>query len=122
MNPLQRKKHLDRVMCASVTGPRETSRNASSDDSSLATSQMSSSGTMLPVEVHELASDVTIPLACLRGIWKKATELLSTAGSTVPAPGHCAETRLVLSRSGKRPHLVLPCKVKGFKCYSLRLC
>ena len=67
MNPQQRKKHLDRVMCVSVTGPKETSRNASSDDSSLTTSQMSSSGTMLSVEVHELASDVTIPLACESG-------------------------------------------------------
>ena len=31
--------------------------------------------------------------------------------------GHCAEARLVLSRSGKCPHLVLPSKA-GFKCDS----
>ena len=64
-----------------------------------------------------MTDQVNIPFSCLQGIWNKLGELLSTAGSIVSAPGHCPEARLVLSRSGKRPHLVLPSKA-GFKCDS----
>ena len=42
---------------------------------------------LLSVDVHEVAGEVTTPIACLQGIWMKATELLSTAGSMAPAPG-----------------------------------
>ena len=42
---------------------------------------------LLSVDVHEVAGEVTTPLACLQGIWMKATELLSTAGITASAPG-----------------------------------
>ena len=64
-----------------------------------------------------MTDQVNILFSCLQGIWNKAGELLSTAGSIVSAHGHCPEARLVLSRSGKRPHLVLPSKA-GFKCDS----
>ena len=114
MTPQQRKKCLDRIAHASVTGVSDT---PTIDSSPFPTSE-TPLGAVLAVDVHEVASEVTIPLACIQGIWTKATKLLSTAGSTVPAPGHCTEARLVLSRSGKRPHLVLPCKAGGFKCDS----
>ena len=116
MIPQQQRKHLDRIAHASVTRPSDTS--SLDPDPSLSTSETSSFGAVLSVDVHEVASVVTIPLPCLQGIWTKATELLSTSGSTVPAPGYSSEARLVLSRSGKRPHLVLPCKAGGFKCDS----
>ena len=35
-----------------------------------------------------------------------------------PAPGHPDTARMVPSRSGKRPHLVLPCRNANFKCDS----
>ena len=35
-----------------------------------------------------------------------------------PAPGQPEQARMVLSKSGKRPHLVVPCKSGRFKCYS----
>lgn len=65
-------------MHASVTVPSDTS---SLEPSPSTPSQLSSSGTVLSVDVHEVASEVTIPLACLQGIWTKAIELLLTAGS-----------------------------------------
>ena len=48
--------------------------------------------------------------------YKKANELLQITGSIVPAPGHCASSYMVLSRSGKRPHLVIPKKDGGMSC------
>ena len=115
MTSQQRKKHLDRIFhTQSIT---TSSLDPPSIESSLPSSspQLSSA---LSVDVQEFASNVTIPLACLQGIWTKATELLLNTGSTVSAPGHPTESRLVLSRSGKRPHLVLPCKTGVFKCDS----
>ena len=114
MTSQQQRKHLDRIAHASVTDLGDTSIV----NPFPSTSERMLSGTSLSVDVHELASEVTIPLTCLQGIWTKATELLSTAGSMVPAPGCDSGARLVLSRSGKHPHLVLPCKSSGFKCDS----
>ena len=105
---------MDRIAHASVTDLSDTSIV----NPSPSTSERLSSGTVLSVDVHELASEVTIPLTYLQGIWTKATELLSTAGSMVPTPGCDSGARLVLSHSGKHPHLVLPCRSSGFKCYS----
>lgn len=48
-------------------------------------------------------------LPCLQGIWRKAEELLNS-------PGNYGQARMVLSRSGQRPHLVVPCKGDRFKC------
>ena len=115
MTSQQRKKHLDRIFhTQSIT---TSSLDPPSVESSLPSSspQLSSA---LSVDVQEFASNVTIPLACLQGIWTKATELLLNTGSTVPAPGHPTESRLVLSRSGKCPHLVIACKTGVFKCDS----
>ena len=115
ITPQQRNKLLDGIAHASVTGVSDTPTIDSSP--SLPTSEIPLRA-VLAVDVHQVASEVTIPLACIQGIWTKATELLSTSGSTVPTPGHCTEARLVLSRSEKRSHLVLPCEVRGFKCDS----
>lgn len=110
MTPQQRKKRLDPNAHASVTGHTSTP--------SCDSPRSASSASVLSVDVQQVASEVTIPLAFLQGIWTKATELLSTTNSVVPAPGNCAEARLVLSRTGQRPHFVLPCKTGGFKCDS----
>ena len=93
MTSQQRKKCLDRIAHASVTGLSDTPNIDSSP--SLPTSEILV-GAVLAVDVHEVASEVTIPLACIQGIWTEGTELWSTVGSTVPAPGHCTEARLVL--------------------------
>lgn len=47
----------------------------------------------------QVASEVSLPHACLQGIWTKANGLLSTADSTVPAPGCDSEAWLAISWS-----------------------
>ena len=70
----------------------------------------------LSLDVNSVSEMVNIPLPCLEGIWKKATELLNTLGSISSALGHPEDTRMVMSHSGHRPHLVLPCTGGRYKC------
>ena len=75
----------------------------------------------LSVDVNIVAASVSIPLEFLKGIWQKAEKLLNSphAIGMSSAPGQPEETRMVLSCSGKRPRLVLPCKGGRFKCDSV---
>lgn len=69
----------------------------------------------LPVDCEAVA----LPLPVLEGIRQKAEELLSLPNNISPAPGHPPEARMVASRSGKRPHLVVSAGKSGqFKCDS----
>ena len=70
----------------------------------------------LSVDVSDVVASTNLPLPCFQGIWSKATELLQAPGSIVAAPGHPANTWMVASRSGQRPHLVAPCKGELIKC------
>ena len=74
----------------------------------------SASSLSLYVDVESVYEVVSIPLPCLEGIWKKATELLNTPQSVALA--YPDEARMVMSQSGHHPHLVLPCKGGHFKC------
>jgi len=106
MNPEQRQAHLQKVAKTAVS----TNRRDESDDIVTPLS--------LSVDVESVAESVSIPLSCLQGIWIKATELLNTSRAITSAPGHPKKARTVMSRSGQRPHLVLPCKSSQFKCDS----
>lgn len=108
MNPQQRQAHLKKV----ASTPVISSRCVLSDAAKVSSAPLS-----LSVDVDNVASMVTIPLSCLQGIWSKATELLNTPNAIASAPGHPLESKMVLSRSGQRPHLVLPTK-DSFKCDS----
>lgn len=60
---------------------------------------------------------MNVPIACIEAIWHKAAELLQTDSAMVPAPGQSPDARMVLSYSGKQPHLVVPSKKGGgFDC------
>lgn len=59
--------------------------------------------------ISDVAASTNLPQPCLQGIRLKATKLLQAPGSIVAAPGHPANTWMVASRSGQRPHLVMPC-------------
>ena len=72
----------------------------------------------LSVDVNTVAASVSVPLECLKGILQKAEELRNSQHGMSPAPGQPEEARMVLSCSGKRPHLVLPSKGGRFKCDS----
>ena len=72
----------------------------------------------LSLDVSSVSEGITVPLPCLQGIWKKATDLLNTPHAIISAPGHPEEAKMVMSSSGQCPHLVLPCKGSRFKCDS----
>ena len=69
--------------------------------------------TLLSNRLSVLTTKLGLPNAAIEGIAKKAVEIQSTDGGIVPAPGHRSEAKMVISRSGKRPHLVLPKKKSG---------
>ena len=69
--------------------------------------------TVLSIKLSSLSSKLGLPTTAIDGIAKKAAEILSTDGAIVQAPGHSTEANMVLSRSGKRPHLVLPKRKSG---------
>lgn len=66
----------------------------------------------LAVSVNSAVKGLNVPLTCLEGIWRKATELINNNSAIVAAPGQNEEARMVLSHS----HLVTPLKGGGFSC------
>ena len=69
---------------------------------------------VLSLDVQQAANEIAIPLACLQGIWTKASELLTSTENIVSAPGCDPAARLVTSPTA---HLVVPTKA-GYKCDS----
>ena len=130
MNESQRLDHIKKVSTTKVEEHMRSKAlsmqglNTSSFSSSSSSSGFSSSSAltapvnshMLSVDVNTVAANVSVPLDSLKGIWQKAEELLQSPEGMSSAPGHPEQARMVLSRSGKRPHLVLPCKGGRFKC------
>ena len=88
MTKLQRKTHMKKVS-ASTLVPSEARRCSLS-----VTAEQCHSG------------DQKVPFASIQGIWRKAEKLITEPNAIVPAPGFNEGVMMVLSRSGKRPHLV----------------
>ena len=64
----------------------------------------------LSVSVETASELVNVPLNCLEGVWAKA---INTSNTIVPLPGQDPEACMVLSYSGKLPHImVTPNKLK----------
>ena len=80
--------------------------------SSHSNSPMQISTSTLSVDVSIAATLVNIPITCLEGIWVKAKRLMETDGAIAPALGQPSEARMVLSYSGKTPHMVTPKKME----------
>ena len=59
-----------------------------------------------------------VPITCIEGMWRKATELLRDRTAIVAAPSQSQESRMVINYSGKVPHMVTPTKGGGFSCDS----
>ena len=68
---------------------------------------------MLSTKLASISDKLGLPTTVIDGIAKKAADILSTDGAIVQASGHSAEAKMVISRSGKRPHLVLPKRKSG---------
>lgn len=63
-----------------------------------------------------IAEHVGLPTAAIEGIARKVSEILHTTDGIVPAPGHGSSAVMVLSKSGKMPHLVTVKKNGGMAC------
>ena len=70
----------------------------------------------LSKQLVSIAPHLGLPAAAIEAIARKASEILKVEGAIVPAPGHDSTARMVISKSGKRPHLVLPKKNGGMAC------
>jgi hypothetical protein len=124
MTEQQRRKHLDRVapllliqLGLSPQFPSAAAAHVLAPPPCLSGPSLSinASSTQLALSESE-ATDLDVPRACLDGIWQNAQELLDKPGSISPAPGCPEEARMVLSRTGQRPHFVSPCKDGKFEC------
>ena len=107
----QRTKHMLKVSTIqlSFTGEIPGDKEQPTSDSFSPISQ-------LPVQPEEFHSGLKIPLAAIQGIWKKAEELLNDSNAISPAPGYDSKCKMVMSRSGKRPHLVTCSKQGKYTC------
>ena len=107
----QRAKHLKKFEQTCVSDVKEA------DDQSTSKSNQSLTGnTSLSSNITCLSSCLNLPVEALEGISAKAKEFLTTEGAIAPAPGQDPDARMVLSWTGKRPHLVMPIKKGGFAC------
>ena len=70
----------------------------------------------LSVDMENASVQTNIPVNCLRGVWKKASDLLKGSNAIVMAPGQDEQARMVLSYSGHAPHMVVPKKGGDFSC------
>ena len=89
-----------------------TCQNCCSCEKVSAALQISASSE-LSVDISIASSLVSIPQKC---IWIKARQLLHTDGAIVVAPRQLPEARMVLSYSGKPPHMVTPPQNVDFSC------
>lgn len=114
MTTQQRAKHLAKIQSADVVD----SLVLEDDKEDTETGKEKEVGHNLSISADEAREGLNIPITCLEGVWKKATELLRTDSAMSSAPGQESEARMVLSYSGKTPHLVVPTKQGGFSCDS----
>ena len=111
MTAQQRTKHLSKVHSLSVTDEEVSTQE-------LAPMMPSVNPSSLSIDAQAALKNVNVPLTSLEAIWKKAEELLNDPKAIVAAPGQSEEARIVLSYSGRPPHLVSPQKGGGFICDS----
>ena len=118
MNAEQRTKHLSRIHSTAVSEPSECCLASYSAPSESDLPEQTSDAPSLSVDLESASKQVNIPLKCLEGIWGKASQLITLDNAIVPAPGQDPEARMVLSYSGKMPHMVTPKKGGDFSCDS----
>ena len=91
-----------------------------SDVSGSSTSQESTgsgvSVSSLLEKLEPLSCCLGLPL--VRGIARKADEILQSDNGVAPAPGNCESAKMGMRKSGKPPHLVIPKRNGGIACDS----
>ena len=118
MNVQQRQKHIQLVYSTHVMELLDSHSNPGSSDSDPTPGQSSNATHLMSVSLEDAVQKVNVPLKCLEGIWNKASQLIDTENAIVPAPGQDPEAKMVLSYSGKVPHMVTPKKSGDFSCDS----
>lgn len=114
------KKFNDAPITSSLAESSASSNKPHPAEPSLPGSSQSTSSTstvlisqQLSAKLSPLSGKLGLPLLAVEGIAKKAAEILQTDGAIVNAPGQPSSAKMVISRAGKRPHLVLPKKKSG---------
>ena len=103
MNAQQRAKHLSKVHSLATTiQPGDSCEDKKE----------------LSIDMNIVLKQVNLPLTCIEGIWRKAIELINNPNAMSHAPGQSPESRMVLSYSGKNPHLVTATKGGSYNCDS----
>lgn len=107
----QRMKHLKKVNAApvsSILNPDAISYGSDIGHSSQSDSfdKDDVSVSALSNELMTVSSNLRLPAAAIQAIARKAVEILKTTNGIVPAPGYSSSACMVISKSGKRPHLV----------------
>ena len=69
---------------------------------------------LLYEKLAPLSARLGLPTAAIRGIATKAAEILQKDGAITNTPAHPSSAKMVISHSGKRPHLVLKGKAKDY--------
>ena len=113
MNAQQRAKHLSKVHSLVMTDVKIQPIN-----DSLQQGDWIEDKKELSMDVNIASKQVNLPLTCIEGIWRKATELINNPNAMACAPGQSPESRMVLSYSGKNPHLITVTKGGAFNCDS----
>ena len=108
MNREQRAKHLKKVGTTLVS--------TMDNNFSIIVSNFATHSTSVDNDICSLAPYINLPETALQAIYKKAIELVELDGAISPAPGQKSDARMVLSYTGKRPHLVTPKRTGGFAC------
>ena len=122
----QRSKHLKKISTISVSDTNDFSTEDCADSFTMtspthgSTMKSSTHGSAmkssLSADIMCLAPYIGLPVAALEAMCAKAKELTETDGAITLAPGQSPLARMVLSRTGKRPHLVTPKRKGGFAC------
>ncbi len=121
MSSEQRQRHLAKVQSAAVSDACEPGVEPADGAGSSLDIQCGRGNALskaLSVNVEAAVKAVNLPLTCVERMWLKAAELIHKEHAIVPAPGQSPEAKMVLSYSGKSPHMVTPIKGGGFSCDS----
>ena len=113
MTQEQRIQHLKKLNDIPVA--RESLLSDDSGPSHSCAADISCDLSLLYRELAPLSINLRLPISAIDAISRKALDILSVDGGIIAAPGQ-PTARMVMSKTGKRPHLIVPKKNGGFAC------
>lgn len=112
-------RHDEVAYISDLSGPSHSDMGMSDGSGPSSSSMSDEQEVTLSSISHQLvplSPHLGLPAAAIEAISRKAVEILMMKDGIVPAPGHDPKARMVVSKSHKRPHLVLPKKNGGMAC------